>query len=154
MHLLYTSQTQLSFLSYRAHALCANIPFYPTRRPWPSCHSDYGGIGSWLGVSSQNKQICFSGHTLLCGALPPAIQSLQLTESGSLKPPLIVNFLPQFTAEMLQILQGDCYLWSAGCSQDCPIRPLHVCTVPPCGHTKTARWTYISQIWKPTFIIL
>ncbi len=37
-----TSTTTL-FPSYRAHALCANIPFLLTRRLWPSCHSDYGG---------------------------------------------------------------------------------------------------------------
>ncbi len=47
MHLLYTPHTQISFLSYRAHALCANMPFYLTRRLWPSCHSDMGG--SWHG---------------------------------------------------------------------------------------------------------
>ncbi len=43
MHLLYTPQKQLPFLSYCAHALCANIPFLLTRRLRPSCHSDYGG---------------------------------------------------------------------------------------------------------------
>ncbi len=53
-----TTNTTL-FQSYRAHALCANTTFLLTRRLWPSCHSDYGGIGPWLGVSSKNKQICF-----------------------------------------------------------------------------------------------
>ncbi len=27
----------------------------PTSRLWPSCHSDYGGIGPWLGVFSKNN---------------------------------------------------------------------------------------------------
>ncbi len=38
-----TPDTQLSFLFYRAHALCANTVTELTRRLWPSCHSDYGG---------------------------------------------------------------------------------------------------------------
>ncbi len=43
-HLLYTPHTQqLSFLSYRAHALCGNTTFLLTRRLWPSYHSDMGG---------------------------------------------------------------------------------------------------------------
>ncbi len=71
----------------------------------------------------------------------------KLTESGSLKPPLILNFLPQFTAAILQILLIVCYLWSAGCSLDCPKQPLHVCTVPSWGHTKTARWNQIADIY-------
>ncbi len=56
MHLLYTSQTQLFLLPYRAHALCANIPFLLTRSLWPSGHSDYGGIEAWLEVFFKNKR--------------------------------------------------------------------------------------------------
>ncbi len=40
--------TQYFLLSYRAHALCGNIPFLLTRRLCPLCHSDYGGNGPWL----------------------------------------------------------------------------------------------------------
>ncbi len=45
MYLHNTPDTQLYSQSYRAHALCANIPFYLTRRLWPSCHSDVGDRG-------------------------------------------------------------------------------------------------------------
>ncbi len=37
-----THHKQLPFLSYRAHVLCANIPFLLTRSLWPSCHSAMG----------------------------------------------------------------------------------------------------------------
>ncbi len=56
MHLLYTSQTQLPFLSYRAHALRANTVSQLTSRLWPSCHSAMGGIEAWLGVFFKNKR--------------------------------------------------------------------------------------------------
>ncbi len=39
------------FLSYRAHVLCANIPFLLTRRIWPSCHFDLGDWDMAAGVS-------------------------------------------------------------------------------------------------------
>ncbi len=41
-YLFYTSHTQLSSLSYRTHALCANTLSELNRRLWPSCHSDMG----------------------------------------------------------------------------------------------------------------
>ncbi len=55
MHLLYTSQTQLFLLSYRAHALSANVPFELTRRLWPSCHSDLGGSRHGWGFPLKTK---------------------------------------------------------------------------------------------------
>ncbi len=38
-----THDKQLPFLSYRAHVLCANVPFLLTRSLWPLCHSALGG---------------------------------------------------------------------------------------------------------------
>ncbi len=43
--------TQLSLLSYREHALSANIPLELTRRLWPFCHSDMGGSRHGWGFS-------------------------------------------------------------------------------------------------------
>ncbi len=49
--------TQLSFLFYRAHALCANTFFQLTRRLWLSCHSAMGGIETWLGGFSLRTSV-------------------------------------------------------------------------------------------------
>ncbi len=56
MYLHNTPDTQLFLLSYRAHGLCANIPFQLTRRLWPSCHSDMGGSRHGWGFSLRTKR--------------------------------------------------------------------------------------------------
>ncbi len=53
------------FLSYRAHALCANTTFLLIRRLWPSCHSDYGGRSDrgW-GFPHRTNRSQWCGHVL------------------------------------------------------------------------------------------
>ncbi len=70
MHLLYTGQTPLFLLSYRAHALCANIPFKLTRLFWPSCHSDMGGSKHVLRLSLSLRQYTFLTHQTPLAIVP------------------------------------------------------------------------------------
>ncbi len=58
---VHTTNTTLTLALSCARSL-RQYTFRLTRRLWPSCHSDHGGIGPWLGVSSYNKQICFIGE--------------------------------------------------------------------------------------------
>ncbi len=69
----HTHNNFLSLLPYRAHALCANIPFSLTRHLWSSCHLDLGGSRQCWGFLEEQTLTFIGEHvpTPLASSDPP-----------------------------------------------------------------------------------